>query len=917
MFEELKRKSIFISSGKKSEKIFYILYFKDNRGCVKGVYSNGKDIELGKYGGSDRIIRELDEFFEKIQSENAFVIDWGDDTGTVYIDENERVMKLLKLSKNFVNEKMESIEFSDIRAKITIKLEENGENIKPVIVIDGKDREIKFISEGYILSDNTVYEIEDIGENYLNFSLFTKEFEKDKLENYLSLLYSNFENIDIEYKEYQLLFEDGEEAIGSIIIDNIDKSGSLYLEIGYKIQGNKSDWVREYDITTVAHINEIEEKIVLKEVVTEKAEKDIQMMMDIIEKAEKKLKIKEKMFFEGTTLILCEESAKELITNNLSFLLNSFEMMGSEKLIDYKLRIVKPKLNMNMSYNIDFFEGEATVELNGEEKSIFDMIDSYKKNGYIPLKDGTNGIVNKSYIDKLERIFKKKKDGAKLSFFDMPLVGELLEEKILKEKFPKVREIYEGFNTIESYAEVNGIVNAELRSYQQYGVKWMKYLYDNSLGGCLADDMGLGKTIQAITFFSILYPENKTPSMVVLPKSLIYNWENEIKKFNPNLTYYIYYGNNRDIDEAVKSNIIITTYGTLRSDIENIREKEFLTVMLDESQNIKNMNSQAYKSVMLLNCSKRFALSGTPVENSINELYALFSFLNPAMFGSYTEFNRYYGTPIHKNGDEDAAIQLKKKIYPFILRRTKKEVLKELPDKVENTIYVEMDKEHAAFYNERREYYKSVLDNQIKEVGIEKSQFFIFQALSELRQIASNPELKTEGKIVSQKREVLLESILDAVSNKHKVLVFTNYIGSVENIGSDLDKNGIEYLTITGATRDRQKIVDEFQKNKKCKVLIMTLKTGGVGLNLTEADTVFIYDPWWNKAAEAQAVDRTHRIGQKNTVFSYKMITKNSIEEKIAELQEKKGELFNSLISSDSASAKNIDKDDIEFILGV
>lgn len=354
----------------------------------------------------------------------------------------------------------------------------------------------------------------------------------------------------------------------------------------------------------------------------------------------------------------------------------------------------------------------------------------------------------------------------------------------------------------------------------------------------------------------------------------------------------------------------------MRSDIEKIREKEFLTVILDESQNIKNMNSQAYKAVMVLKSKKRFALSGTPVENNIGELYSLFSFLNPSMFGSYGEFSKNYGIPIHKNGDEEAAAQLKKKIYPFILRRTKKEVLKDLPDKIENTIYIEMEKEHSKFYNERREYYKKVLDNQIEAEGIEKSQFFIFQALGELRQIASNPELKTDGKIVSQKREVLIESIIDAVSNKHKVLVFTNYIGSVENIGLDLEKNGIEYLTITGATRDRQKIVDDFQKNRRYKVLVMTLKTGGVGLNLTEADTVFIYDPWWNKAAEAQAVDRTHRIGQKSTVFTYKMIMKNTIEERIAELQEKKGELFNSLISSDSASVKKIDKSDIDFMLG-
>ena len=917
MFDELKRKSIFGIGSKKSENIKYMIYFIENRAAIKGVNSKGEEIEPGNYSGSNRITREIDDYLKKIKSENAFVIDWGDETGTVYIDEHEKVMKLLKSCKNLIDEKMKEIEFSEGKSKISINLIENGDKIKPEIIVNGKNRNFRFLSDEYILAENKIYEIDGIRESYLNFNLFTKEFEKEKLNSYLSLLYSNFENIETDYKGYEIEQGEPEVAEAKIVIENVDKSGSLFMDVGYKIHGINGNWFRDYNVTIIVHINDIEEKIMLKEVNTERADSSIHKLTEIVEKSEKKLKMKGSSYFSENSMVLCEETAKELITNNLSFLLNNFEMLGSEKLIKYKLKIVNPKLKMNMSYNIDFFEGDAVVEMDGEEKSIFDLIENYRENGYILLKDGTNGIINKSYIEKLERIFKKKKDGVKLSFFDLPLVNELMEEKILNEKFPKVKEIYEGFNSIESYKEVKGIVNAELRSYQEYGVKWMKYLYDNGLGGCLADDMGLGKTIQAITFFSTIYPENSMPSMVVMPKSLIYNWENEIKKFNPNLTYYIYYGNNRDIEEAAGKNLILTTYGTLRSDIEKIREKEFLTVMLDESQNIKNTNSQAYKSVMVLNCKKRFALSGTPVENNIGELYSLFSFLNPAMFGTQGEFNKYYGIPIHKNGDEEAVSHLKKKIYPFILRRTKKEVLKELPDKIENTIYIDMDKEHAKFYNERREYYKTILDKQIEESGIEKSQFFIFQALGELRQIASNPELKTEGKIVSQKREVLLESILDAVSNKHKVLVFTNYVGSVENIGADLEKSGIDYLTITGATRDRQKIVDEFQKNKKCKVLIMTLKTGGVGLNLTEADTVFIYDPWWNKAAEAQAVDRTHRIGQKNSVFSYKMITKNTIEEKIAELQEKKGELFNNLISSDSASAKNLDKSDIEFILGV
>lgn len=507
-----------------------MLYFNENRAAIKGVNLSGEEIEYGKYGGSSRILRELDEYFQKVKEETAFVIDWSKEPGAVYIDENERVLKLLKQSDCFVNEKMEKLEFKEGIRKICVRISENGNKFKPEILIDGEVKKIKFLSENYIFDEKNIYEIEGIRENYLQFNLFTKEFEKDKLTMYLSLLYSTFENIDLNYMEYECEQEEAEEAEAKIVIENIDKSGSLYMRAGYKIHELEGDWISDYSVTAVAHINELEEKIILKEIKTEKADKNINSLIEIIEKSEKKLKMKGSSYFSGNSIILNEEVAKELITNNLSFLLNSFEMFGSEKLMKYKLKIVKPKLNMNMSFGIDFFEGNASVDIDGEEKSIFDLIENYRENGYIKLKDGTNGIINRSYIDKLERIFKKNKNGVKLSFFDMPLVTELMEEKILNEKFPKVREIYEGFNSIDSYVDVKGVVKAELRNYQEYGVKWMKYLYDNGLGGCLADDMGLGKTLQAITFLSLIYTANSMPSLVVMPKSLIYNWENEIKK---------------------------------------------------------------------------------------------------------------------------------------------------------------------------------------------------------------------------------------------------------------------------------------------------------------------------------------------------------------------------------------------------
>ena len=400
-----------------------------------------------------------------------------------------------------------------------------------------------------------------------------------------------------------------------------------------------------------------------------------------------------------------------------------------------------------------------------------------------------------------------------------------------------------------------------------------------------------------------------------MPKSLIYNWEGEIKRFSPKLKVGIYYGNFRNIDIIKKNSVILTTYGTIRNDIETLKEMKFDTIILDESQNIKNINAQTTKAIMLLNSKNRIALSGTPIENNLGELYSLFRFLNPAMFGTAEEFNNYYAVPIQKENDQEAIEELKKKIYPFILRRVKKEVLKDLPDKIEKTMFIEMNVEQKKLYEERRSYYYKMVNSQIRENGIGKTQFFILQALNELRQITSCPEAKSNG-VTSSKREVLVNNIVEAVENGHKVLVFTNYINSIENICEDLKRYGINYLSMTGSTKDRQSLVDRFQKDNKYKVFIMTLKTGGVGLNLTAADTIFIYDPWWNKTVENQAIDRAYRLGQDRTVFSYKLILKDTIEEKILQLQDTKSKLLDNLISEDSSSMKVLTEKDIEFILG-
>ena len=425
----------------------------------------------------------------------------------------------------------------------------------------------------------------------------------------------------------------------------------------------------------------------------------------------------------------------------------------------------------------------------------------------------------------------------------------------------------------------------------------------------------MGKTLQAIALLSSIYPGQQIPSLVVIPKSLIYNWQNEIVKLNPQLDVYTYYGPERSIESARTKQVVITTFGMVRNDIELLREESFYYLILDESQQIKNIHSQISKAIMLLKAENRLALSGTPIENNLAELYALFRFLNPTMFGSLERFHRYYLHPIQNMGDEAVAQELKRKIYPFILRRLKKEVLPELPEKIEQIMTVEMSDEQRRFYEQRRAYLSESVNRHLAEEGIEKSRFFVLQAITDLRQIASIPEAKSEGLIVSSKRELLLEQISDSIANGHKILLFANFLAILDFLADDLQEKGIEFEVMTGVTRNRDQRVNRFQNDSVCKVFLMTLKTGGLGLNLTAADTVFIYDPWWNTAAENQAVDRCHRIGQDKTVFSYKLITKGTIEEKIVKLQQQKKRLFDTILTSDSLNPKFLEIEDINFLL--
>lgn len=902
------------------ENIYFMLKIDERGVYVLPVDKNGEMLEsIDVDEEAEDTTSQILTYIKGIK-EDSFFIDWENEYEEAYLNEHPDLIEYLIDNPKFVNESMEPLKWvkRENTLALIIKEKENGATaLTTELLLNGSINDFLIINEDLILADNVFYIIDMESNDFHTLKELVGTIDESGLENFLTLTIKYFKNIEIEYKDYKVV--QGEKCVPSpqIVIEKISHDNSLYLQITLMVSGMHYDFLKEHEIDKVAIVNNLEKKISICDVDISRISEAVEDVIKLLVKNQKNLKVRASYYLDESNLIIMQEKlAKEFIMQDLLQLASKYRVVGTDKLRKYNIKAVKPKVIGKFSHSIDFLEGEIELEIEGEKFSILDVLSSYKKDSYIMLSDGTSALINKKYIEKLERLFKDNdKKKVKLSFFDLPLVEELIEDKIFSEEMNRTRDFFKGINNIKDYNIEPPKVKAKLREYQEYGYKWLSYLIDNNLGGCLADDMGLGKTLQAISVLTRLHEKKGTKSLVIMPKSLIYNWESEIKKFSPKLKVGIYYGNLRNRDIIKKSGVILTTYGTIRNDIEIIRDYDFDVVILDESQNIKNVNAQTTKAIMLLNAKHRIALSGTPIENNLSELYSLFRFLNPSMFGTMEEFNNFYAIPIQKENDQEAIEELKKKVYPFILRRIKKEVLKDLPDKIEKTMYIEMNPEQKKLYEERRNYYYNMVHSQIKENGLGKTQFFILQALNELRQITSCPEVKSVG-VTSSKREVLINNILDAVENGHKVLVFTNYINSIKNICEDLDKYGVKYLSMSGSTKDRQLLVDKFQKDSKYKVFVMTLKTGGVGLNLTAADTIFIYDPWWNKTVENQAIDRAYRLGQDRTVFSYKLILKDTIEEKILQLQESKIKLLDNLISEDSSTLKTLSEKDIEFILG-
>lgn len=600
-------------------------------------------------------------------------------------------------------------------------------------------------------------------------------------------------------------------------------------------------------------------------------------------------------------------------------------VFGFAELKRFKYNPNKPKMQMRASSGIDWFDMKVEVAFGDQFASLADIRKAVlNKQNYIQLSDGSIGMLPEEWLERYAKLFKfgeVKDDSLKVSKLHFNLIEQLSEdidsEKILRELAEKKQKLL-NFHEIKDVPSPSN-VSATLRDYQHEGFKWLNFLDEFRWGGCLADDMGLGKTLQILSFLQELKNRNNGAhfgtSLIVMPTTLIFNWQAEIEKFTPGLTYYVHRGITRQRDAEIFSgyDLVLTTYGTLRSDIDFFKNIEFQYVILDESQAIKNAMSLTAKAVKLLTARNRIAMTGTPVENNTMDLYSQMEFLNPGLLGSSDFFRTEYANPIDKHRSETAARELRTLIYPFILKRTKEEVASDLPDKTETVLFCEMGSKQRRVYETFRDNYRAMIADKMEEVGKEKAAFLILEGLLKLRQICDSPALLSGDEDYGHDSTKLDEIVREIEENAghHKILVFSQFLKMLDLVRQHLEKANIPYEYLDGQTADRAERVNRFQGNDSCRVFLMSLKAGGVGINLTEADYVYLIDPWWNPAVEQQAIDRTHRIGQQKKVFAYRMICKDTVEEKILELQNKKKDIARDLISTEQGMLKKLTRDDI------
>ena len=896
----------------------------------------GRLLGLGSGGFSDpKIARSKNDnltlsFLEKWQSSRQSVYYYGyEQRGPFKFEYGANVgvlFNLLRESLLFLCERYSlgaRITFAETTGKIEFRLTdvENNCRFQPYLIVDEEEA---IIEENFrVLSSEPVWLYKDgvlIGIDGLNSAStilpFTrKNFDisipKEEVPQFLSSITSQldlFENFRLpedarietsqEITEKRLYLEETKEGVelrlrfcyGTLEVDINDSRRSLW-------------------------VSGLEEKLFVK--VLRDGDKEAEALQFLLSTGIK-------LNREGMISLPKNTTLNWLMDEVPKFTEAGFVVYGEADLKRYKVNRSPAQVRVAVESGIDWFDLNMEIDFGGVLLSLKELRKALQqKSRFVKLADGSTAKLPKQWLDRFRHVLnlsEETENRLRLSHFHATLIDELFaqaNQKTFDKNYKEILKRLKKFSGIKE-VELPATLRGTLRPYQQGGYHWLHFLKEFHFGGCLADDMGLGKTLQAL---SLLLHESlsdvEQSSLIVVPTSVVFNWLKEIERFAPKLRVLNQTGYNREINtkKFTRYDIILTSYGTLRRDIYFLKDYHFNYVILDESQYIKNPISQTAKAARLLNAKYRLALTGTPVENNTLELWSLFAFLNPGLLGNLNYFKGAFAKPIELNQDTKAAELLKKIIFPFLLRRTKGEVEKDLPPKVENTVYCEMYPQQEKLYHQWRDYYRAALLKQIGEVGLDKSRMNVLEGLMKLRQIACHPLLVENGFAHKVgKYEMLIEYLEELLAEGHKVLVFSQFVRMLTIIRKYLDSAKIPYEYLDGKTRDRKSCVEHFQNDEACKIFLISLRAGGTGLNLTAADYVIHFDPWWNPAVEVQATDRAHRIGQDKHVFVYKMIAKGTVEEKILQLQERKKELVSNLISTDAGLFKKLTVDDIEVL---
>ena len=620
------------------------------------------------------------------------------------------------------------------------------------------------------------------------------------------------------------------------------------------------------------------------------------------------------------------EPGREVAPSNLPRVVRTLVEAGWHIEAEGKIFRRSGAVRVEVSSGVDWFELHGEVEYGNSAAQLPALLEALRRGDkMVRLDNGNYGILPEEWLRRLGPVagMGTAADGhirfraSQAGLLDALLVAQ--PEANCDAAFARVREELRLFHRVEAAEQPEGFVG-RLRDYQREGLGWMQFLQRFSFGGCLADDMGVGKTAQVLALLETrrakrAVGETVGPSLVVVPKSLVFNWKEEAERFTPSLRVLDYTGLARNHNNFDGCDVVLTTYGTLRRDAVRLKDIEFDYVVLDEAQAVKNASTESAKAVRLLRGSYRLAMSGTPVENHLGELWSLFEFLNPGMLGAASVFKLAGGAM--RNPDEDTRRLLAHALRPFILRRTKEQVASELPPKSEQIIHCVMEPAQRKLYDELRQHYRNSLLQKIETDGLAKSKIQVLEALLRLRQAASHPGLldKKRSGDPSAKLDVLRARMREVLDEGHKALVFSQFTSLLRIVRDRLDSDGVTYEYLDGATRNREARVERFQSDPDCRLFLVSLKAGGLGLNLTAADYVFLLDPWWNPAVEAQAVDRTHRIGQTRQVFAYRLITRDTVEEKVLELQKTKRDLADAIIGADNSLIRDLRPNDLSLLL--